>query len=126
MLLGQTASNTFPISRKTPLTSILSSKDLYILWVKEKSWLTEESPGLKPDWFEEIKLFSIRNFHKLEVMRLVCNFSNTVYLLSYELTFFHSKGNEPMLMHWKAPKIWDLPDIHHVNTNHIMASFIWI
>ena len=32
-------------------------QDLYISWVIDKSW----SPGLKPDWFEEIKLFSIRN-----------------------------------------------------------------
>ena len=59
--LCQTFSNTFEISRKTPLTSNPSSKDLHISWVIDKSWLIQESPGLKPDWFEEMKLFSIRN-----------------------------------------------------------------
>ena len=57
----QTFSNAFEILRKTPLTSNPSPKDLHISWVIDKSLLIQESPGLKPDWFEEIKLFSIRN-----------------------------------------------------------------
>ena len=68
------------------LLSILSTKSLYILWIKEKSWLIKESPDLRgSNCFEGIKLFSITNFHKLEAMRLVCNFSNIVYPLSYKL-----------------------------------------
>ena len=35
--LCQTLSNAFEVSRKTPLTSNLSSKDLCILWVTEKA-----------------------------------------------------------------------------------------
>ena len=58
--LCQTLSNTFEISRKTPLTLNPSSGELCISWVIDKGWLTQESPGLKLDWFEEIKLFSIR------------------------------------------------------------------
>ena len=27
----------------------------------ERSWLIQESPGLKPDWFLDIKLFSMKN-----------------------------------------------------------------
>lgn len=37
----------FEISRKTPITSNLPSKDFHILWVIDKSWLILESPGLK-------------------------------------------------------------------------------
>ena len=50
-----TLSNAFDISRKTLLTSNPSSSDLYISRVIDKSWLTQESPGLKPDWFCEIR-----------------------------------------------------------------------
>ena len=56
-----TLSNAFEILRKTLLTSRPSSKELYISWVIDKSWLIQESPGLKPDWMEEISLFSIKN-----------------------------------------------------------------
>ena len=35
----------------------------YILWVIDKSWVIQESPDLKPDWFEKIKLFSKRNLN---------------------------------------------------------------
>ena len=52
--LCQTLSNAFEISRKMPLTSNPSSKDLHISCVIDKCWLIQESPGLKPDWFEEI------------------------------------------------------------------------
>ena len=45
------------VSRKTLLTSNPSSNDLYISCVIDKSWLTQESPGLAPDWFCEIKPF---------------------------------------------------------------------
>ena len=27
----------------------------------DKSWLIHESPGLKPDWLGDIKLFSVKN-----------------------------------------------------------------
>ena len=35
------------ISKKTPLTSNLSSNDLDISWVIACNWLTQESPGLQ-------------------------------------------------------------------------------
>ena len=47
--LCQTLSNAFEISRKTPLTSKPSPKDVYISLVIDKSWLMQESLGLKPD-----------------------------------------------------------------------------
>ena len=53
-------SNAFEISRKTLLTSRRSSKELYISWVIDNSWLMQETPGLKPDWLEEMSLFSIK------------------------------------------------------------------
>ena len=51
------------MSRETPVTSKPSPKGVYISWVIDKRWVIQESPGLKPDWFEEIKLFSIRNLN---------------------------------------------------------------
>ena len=57
----QTLSNAFEISRNTRVTSRPSSKELYISWVIDKSWLIQESPCLKPDWLAEISLFSIKN-----------------------------------------------------------------
>ena len=49
----------FKTHRKTPLTSNPLSKDLWIAWVAHKSWLMSQ-PSLKPDWFLEIRLLSIR------------------------------------------------------------------
>ena len=49
--LCQTLSNAFQVSRKRFLTSNSSSKDLYFLRVIDKSWLIQESPGLKLNWF---------------------------------------------------------------------------
>ena len=49
------------ISRKKPLASNPSSKEFYSSWVVDKIWLIQESLGLKPDWFEETKLFKIKN-----------------------------------------------------------------
>ena len=56
-----TLSSAFEISRKTLQTSRPSSKEIYISWVIDSSWLMQESPGLKPDWLEEISLFSTKN-----------------------------------------------------------------
>ena len=55
-----TLSKAFEMSRNTPLTSQLSSKLENISWVMPNNWLTHESPGLNPDWFSDIKLFSIK------------------------------------------------------------------
>ena len=41
------------ISKKTPLTSSPPSNDLYIWRVIAINWLTQDSPGLNPDWFGE-------------------------------------------------------------------------
>ena len=87
------------------LTSNPSSKDLNVSRVINESWLIQESLGLEPDWFEEIKLFSIRNlnislnivsqvfFYELEAMRvrLFGNFSNIAYDLLYCLFSILSK-----------------------------------
>ena len=56
-----TLSNTFEILSNTLLNLRPSSKELYISWLIDNSWLIQESPGLKPDWQEEISLFSIKN-----------------------------------------------------------------
>ena len=37
---------------------LLKLKD--ISQVMANNWLTQESPGLNPDWFSDIKLFSIK------------------------------------------------------------------
>ena len=43
------------MSKKTLLTSKSLSKDIKMLWVIKNSWLIQESPGWKPDWFLEMK-----------------------------------------------------------------------
>ena len=48
-----TLSNAFDLSRKTLLTLSPTSKDSYISWVIDNSWLIQESSGLKPHWFNE-------------------------------------------------------------------------
>ena len=52
-----TSLNVFHISSKTLLTSNPSSKKLYISCVLDNSRLMQKSPGLKPDWHEEMSLF---------------------------------------------------------------------
>ena len=46
----QTLSNSFEISRKTPVASNPSSNDSYISWVIAKSLFMQEPLGLNPDW----------------------------------------------------------------------------
>ena len=53
----QTLSNALEMSKKTPLTSWPSSRDLWASHVIDTIWFTQESPGLKPDWFDEISSF---------------------------------------------------------------------
>ena len=55
------------ISTKTPLTFNPSSNDVYILCVIDNNWLIHESPGLNPDWLDEIRLLQekkIKHFIK--------------------------------------------------------------
>ena len=61
--LCQTLSNAFDTYEGTPQTSNeeFSSNALKILRVIEKSWLTQESFGLKPNWVLLRSLFSIIN-----------------------------------------------------------------
>ena len=42
----------------------IAQRITYMSWVIDKSWLMQESPGLKSDWFMLIRLFSKkkRNF----------------------------------------------------------------
>ena len=49
-----TLSKALDISRKTPLTSRPLSNESQISWVIDKSWFTQESPSLKPDWLSDI------------------------------------------------------------------------
>ena len=56
--LHQTSSNAFDMSIITP--SYPSSNDAYIPLVNDKSWLTQKSPGLKLDWFVEIRWFVMK------------------------------------------------------------------
>ena len=58
------------MSKKTDRTSWPSSKDLYIWCVIDRSWLVQEPPGLKPDWFCDIKLFSVKNLNMLSYNNL--------------------------------------------------------
>ena len=46
------------MSKKTLLTSNPVSKNVKILWVIDKSWLIQESPGWEPDWFLEMSLLA--------------------------------------------------------------------
>ena len=46
------------MSKTTLLTSNPLSKDVKILWVIDNSWLMQESPGWKPDWFLELSLLA--------------------------------------------------------------------
>ena len=54
----QTLSNALDISRKTRLTSWPSSNTERISCAIDSNWLVQESPGLKPDCFGDVKSFS--------------------------------------------------------------------
>ena len=54
----QTLSKALDISKKTILTSNSSLKDEQSLWVIYRSWLTQESPDLKPDWLGATRLLA--------------------------------------------------------------------
>ena len=62
---GYTLSNTFEMSKSVPQTSRWLSKDLEILWVMDRSWPINKSPGLKSDWLGDIKLFYAKNSYML-------------------------------------------------------------
>ena len=96
ILLCQNSSNAFEILQKTPFTSNPSSKDLYILWLINKTWLIQESSGLKPDWFEEIKLFSLRNL----------NISLNISHSNIFLQIGSNKTDLYFLKHCLSPFLW--------------------
>ena len=54
----QTLSRALDMSKKTLLTFNPLSKDAKISWVIDNSWLIQESPGWKPNWFLEMNLIS--------------------------------------------------------------------
>ena len=62
----QTLSNAFDMSVNTHWTIYSSSNNAYIAWVTDKSWLRKKSPGLKPDWFVEIRLLVMKRMSSLE------------------------------------------------------------
>ena len=52
----QTLSKALDMSKKTFVTSNPLSEDVKISWVIFNSWLIQELPGWKPDWFLELSL----------------------------------------------------------------------
>ena len=46
------------MSKEILLTSNPLSEDVKILLVTDNSWLIQESPGWKPDWFLELRLLA--------------------------------------------------------------------
>ena len=54
----ETLSKNLDMSKKTLLISNPLSKDVKISWVIDNSWLTQESPAWKPDWFLEMSLIA--------------------------------------------------------------------
>ena len=107
----QTLSNAFHMSRKTPRTSYPSSSDEYISWVIDKSWLIQESPGLKPEWFVEIRWFLMKKlnislykrvqifFHKLEEVRLEVRLFVIFLWTGTIFAFFHANAKIPLSKH---------------------------
>ena len=106
------------ISRKSPLTSNPSSEDWYISCVIDVNWFVHESPGLKPDWFGEIKSFPMKYSNRLLYINRWRTFPQIwsrdtgrkffkIYwslFLWTGITFdiFHSLRNSPCLMQdWK-------------------------
>ena len=51
-------------------------KNSYISWVIKRSWFKQKSPGLKPDWLQEIKSFLMKNsknLFKIKCWHNLCN-----------------------------------------------------
>ena len=77
------------------------------IYFLDVSWLVHESPGLKPDWLGDIKLFSVKNsyillynilsniFQQQEAKILDGSFSSSFPFLcaGIKLAFFYSVGN---------------------------------
>ena len=80
------------------------------------SWLSQESPGLKPDWFDRISSFSMKNLNissKINRSRIFPQIGSNdtgrqlfnVSLLPFLwigtiLPFFHSEGKIPVSSHY--------------------------
>ena len=54
----QTLSKALDMSKKALLTFDPLSKDVEISWVIDNSWLMQESPSWKRDWFLEMSLLA--------------------------------------------------------------------
>ena len=76
----------FDMSKNTPRTSYPSSNDAYIPWVVDKTWLIRESPGLKPDWFVEIRWFE---WNKVKSNVSLIKVRSADRLLEIVCHFFH-------------------------------------
>ena len=96
------------ISKKIALTSRLSSQYRSVSLVLERSRLTHESPGLKPDWFYDIKLFSVKDSNILSysnlsrvfpVMILISSFNiclSPILWIGSTFAFLHSLAKVPL------------------------------
>ena len=77
----------------------------------DNSWLMQESPGLNPDWFGDIRLFSgkklvsslkislSRIFPNIGVMKADGSFQDLspFWWIGTKFSFFWSDGNKPVL-----------------------------
>ena len=63
--LCHTLSKAFDMSKYTNQTSWSYSKDYYIWCIIDRSCYVKESPGLKPNWLGDIKLYSVKNWNML-------------------------------------------------------------
>ena len=104
-------SNAFAISRNILLTSRPSTKELYIYisWVIDNSWLIQELLDLKPDWLEEISLFSIKNSKislNINLSRIFLHIGSSdtgrspFLWIGTMLPSFHWDGKTPVSRHW--------------------------
>ena len=99
--LCHTLPKALDMSRNTPQISKLSSNDWHILSVIEESWLTQESPGLKPVWCQEIRSFSIKNLNiSLNInCSSVLLHKNTVYHFSCEQVLCYLSSSQMEIFH---------------------------
>ena len=84
--------------QKNHLSLQTRHQKIYISWVIDKSWLMQESPGLKPSWFEEIKLFSIKNL----------NISLNISFSSISRQIGSNETGQKFFKHCLSPFLWTM------------------
>ena len=102
------------MSKNTPLTSRSLSKDWYIVWVIERIWFMQESPGQRSDWLDDNTSFSLKNLLNKSLSKILLKIRSKetgwqflMHCLSFffflqirtTLAFFYSIGNFIWLRH---------------------------